>query len=74
MKPKKDQPDDSQVKTDEGKNPEVKPDESENPDTVRMIAIQPILHDGDRIEPGQTFSVTPKQAAALLKNKSARES
>ena len=40
---------------------------------VELIALEPILHDGERIEPGEAFTVTRKQAAAHLKNKTAEK-
>lgn len=41
--------------------------------TVKLKAIEPILHDGERIAPGESFVVNKKQAAAHLKNKSAQK-
>ena len=41
--------------------------------SVELIALEPILHDGERIEPGEAFTVTRKQAAAHLKNKTAEK-
>ena len=47
--------------------------DDEKAGNVELIALEPILHDGERIEPGEAFTVTRKQAAAHLKNKTAEK-
>jgi hypothetical protein len=54
-------------------DPKEKKDNDTKAGEVKLIALEPILHDGERIEPGEAFTVTRKQAAAHLKNKTAEK-
>lgn len=54
-------------------DPKEKKDTDAKASEVKMIALEPILHDGERIEPGEPFKVTGKQAAVHLKNHTAEK-
>ena len=45
----------------------------EKKDLVELMAIEPILHNGDFIDPGELFTATPKQAVELIKKRRAEE-
>lgn len=46
--------------------------EPEDAGTITVEAIDPILHDGRNIAPGETLTVTAEQAAALIAAGAAR--
>ena len=39
----------------------------------KMIAVEPVLHDGERIEPGEPFTCDAKQADRHLKHGTAKK-
>ncbi|SDU26779.1 DUF7210 family protein [Desulfobacula phenolica] len=40
---------------------------------IKLVAVEPILHDGEKIAPGETFMTDNKQADRLLKKKRAEK-
>ncbi len=50
----------------------AKPKSAAPADEVTLVAVEPIRHDGADVAPGETLTVSPEAAAALLASGAAK--